>query len=351
MGEDSIPKGKGLPNRWYEILINHSNLDVIKSKSFLIQNGFNKVFHIEAADSKFIFRVSSTSKPIPLGREDYLCELEILEFIGKQGFSIARPIKWKSGKYVLEVVDDQKERFFCSMFDFASGKPVLPYTSHQQYELGQFLGKLHQCMNRLSTSYRRIRWDIANGVIRPISQFKKFRQTKNPIECLKLDKIQSWMIQTLQKYEGLLPKGFVHGDLHNLNIHFSSNNEFTLFDFDFMAESYLVFDLVCFIGTERLFLEMKSLRDREISYNAFIKGYESVRTLNPKELEILPVLEIMRWLILLGTWAELSETRAEEFKNGLSQRFESTMDRIDWLMDVYGNTEFYLNRKKKLNSL
>lgn len=345
MGQGSIPIEKQISDFWYGVLLTYSNLVIIRTSSYLIQDGFNLVYHLTTDLESYILRASYVVKPIPLEKDDYLSELEILDFLGNHNISVATPIKWKSGEYLLKITDNQKNQFYCSIFTFAGGKPVLPLSEAEQYQLGVFLGELHHLLGNYSPLHTRINWDITNGVIRPINQFKQFRGSQNPDECLHLDKIQNWLVYNLPKYGTSLPRGFVHGDVHNYNIHFQEDGQFMIFDFDFMARSYLVYDIACFIGTERWFIESNNLEALEISYNSLIEGYESIRTLNTKELEILPILEIIRWLILLGAWAELCETRDKEsFKINLPTRFKIALDKIDWLMNITGNIDLYLNR-------
>ena len=314
---------------WCNLVEANSDYKVLPDKSKLIQDGFNKIFLIQTTDTKYILRASRFERSIPTTKEDYLFELEVLEYLKSKDFPVAYPIKWENNSYLLESQD-----YYCSLFSFAEGKMIVPMDDQQHYNFGKTLAELHQHLLEFTSTHTRYSWDIQNAILRPVTQFETFLGNTLKEELKELSLIKTWLINKLSQYESesKAPKGLVHGDPHNANVHFKEDNSFTLFDFDFLGETFLAFDVACLIGTERWVTKIFAVDKYEnLAFNTFIEGYNSVRQLSKTELAMLPLLEIMRWIILIGAWSEFLTKRGDELFEGKTLR-ELLLKRIDTLL-------------------
>ena len=92
-------------------------------------------------------------------------------------------------------------------------------------------------------------------------------------------------IPLLEKSPGIY--GLCIGDVNPTNFHIDKNNRITVFDFDQCGYGYRAFEIGKFLSSVRNHNEKREIR------KAFLKGYQSIRTLSQIEQEAIPIFEII----------------------------------------------------------
>ena len=182
------------------------------------------------------------------------------------------------------------------------------------------------------------------------------------MEYEKLFNLKEWLKKQLWKYKTKTPIGLIHGDVHNFNVHFDSNENFTMFDFDFLGKNHLAFDLSCFIGTEIYFFNIypgkKVPNSLSYAQKKFFEGYKSIRNLTENEVKILPLTEIQRFIILFGSWAHFCYVRGLEkigdghktYKDFFNERIRKLLPHLLTLKSKWENDDlFYYNDLLKID--
>ena len=338
-----------------EIIENNFQIKVNQEYSKLIQSGFNNVYLITDSTKKYIFRMSDTKKSIITTEEDYLFELELLLFLKHKNFPVSYPIEWKKDSYLLKIEMNQS-KYFCSLFSFAEGKPLDENDLEKHFSFGVFIGKLHLAMSSFTSEHNRYTWDDEKSLDYPVKLFKEYLADEHPKEYKELFSLKEWLKSQLGNYKTKAQVGLIHGDVHNFNVHFDRNQNFTMFDFDFLGTNYLVFDLSCFIGTEVYFFDIHTGKKvpNSLSYaqKKFFEGYKMVRNISENEIKILPLTEIQRFIILFGSWAHFCYIRGLEkldegdktYKELLGERIQKLLPHLLRLKSKWEQNDlFYYN--------
>ncbi|HEU0165175.1 MAG TPA: phosphotransferase, partial [Thermomicrobiales bacterium] len=101
--------------------------------------------------------------------------------------------------------------------------------------------------------------------------------------------IRSQIVEIRQRLRDLDPGeggwGLIHGDVQELNFHFTAENQITFFDFD-----------LCGYGWRAYEISYYYTRIREELRAPVIAGYESVRPLSVSEREMLPTFGKLAWI-------------------------------------------------------
>ena len=110
----------------------------------------------------------------------------------------------------------------------------------------------------------------------------------------------------MKQAAGQLPReapayGLCHGDVNTGNFHLYDDHAWALLDFEYFGYGWRVFDIATFTNNQIHQLG-KTERTRRI-VQAFLEGYQSVRTLSQAELEALHPFVVLRqiWLMGIGT--------------------------------------------------
>jgi len=317
----------------YQLVDNNTDIIVDRHASELIQDGFNLIYQIQGQNDRYILRVSNEIKVIATSQEDYIFEMELLEFLNNQHMQVPKPLKWKNGSYILEYTDDSSTRYFCCLFVYVEG--TYPELDDEviHFNIGALLADLHREMGKFQSNLRRYEWDQHRIVDIPLLNFQNQLGDQMPQELHRLIEIGNWMtteLDRLEKLEDKLPKSLVHGDFHNINMHLQANGTCTILDFDFTGKCYLAFDIACFIGTEKVLLGETS-KILTAAQRQFIAGYQSKRQLLEEEIRALPVLEASRWMILIGAWTQFITLRGDHIQDGQSTQ-EVLKERISMII-------------------
>jgi homoserine kinase type II len=230
----------------------------------------NTNYLLETAKGKFLLKVDEVKSELEVKRE-----IDLLLFLRKHAFPCPTPLADRKGRHYREV--DGK---CLSLYRYIDGHPMTAKHSAAQLEAaGRVLADLHGIgrgykkgidnrfsFERIADLYREVRGHLP-------AYFKKIVRTLDD----EVDYLQHYL-------EGKLPKGIVHGDLFPDNLIFKGHKVVGVLDFEAACRAKFIFDLatavnaLCFEGGHYVLRK----------FEAFIAGYESLRTLSLAEWDAFP---------------------------------------------------------------
>src|SRR5690606_11665504 len=157
-------------------------------------------------------------------------ELRLLIHLKQNNAPIAFPIADKSNDLIQEFNSPEGKRYGV-LFSFANGTKTARFTPKTSYYIGQALAKIHKSAEGFLLN--RIKYDTQVLLTDSMERTKLFF-SKPSDEIKFLEKAAIFLQNEFEKSDSTkLRHGAVHLDLWFDNMHFSSENEITIFDFDF----------------------------------------------------------------------------------------------------------------------
>jgi homoserine kinase type II len=230
----------------------------------------NTHYLLETSKGKLLLKVDEIK-----GEAEVRREIDLLLFLRKHGFPCPDPIPDRKGQYY------QEWHGKClSIYRYIEGQGITKKHATAQIEnAGRMLATLHGvCRSYKKGIENRFNFERVAEIydeVRPRlpEWFKRVKRT--------LDEEREY----LQHYlEGKLPKGIVHGDLFPDNLLFRGQKLIAVLDFEAAGRGKFIFDMatavnaLCFDGSAY------QLR----WFEAFVAGYESLRTLSLAEWDAFP---------------------------------------------------------------
>jgi Ser/Thr protein kinase RdoA (MazF antagonist) len=290
------------------------------------KNGTNDTYRVIADDATYYlrsYRAGWRKKDEIEAELTYLCELK------KAGIPVSIPIEHSEGSYLIALDAPEGERFL-SLFSNAAGDTLTPDNEKICSKLGELVGRLHLASDEVDKRFKRPQIDSSHLVTKPFNYINSFLKDES------ISRYARCIEKTLVEFIDNLPRnapcyGMCHGDLHFINAHVDEQAEITLFDFDFCGYGWRSYDISIFLWSLQSdeFAETK-----QMSWQAFLNGYSSVRKLEDYELTAIPYFLIARQVWLMGLHASGTNIWGEYWLNG--KYFKSKFDYIKRTAEEYG---------------
>jgi Ser/Thr protein kinase RdoA (MazF antagonist) len=282
----------------------------------ILNVGVNDIYFVEGGSEKFVLRLSRADKNLTLTDSSFLFELTWLEFLNDHQVPVSFPIR-RTDKQLFGIIEAFEGPRYATLFSFAEGTTDI--NADQSFILGRSLAQLHIISDNFKTDLERDHLDIDQLIDQPLTQIKMImnKSEKEELKILnnlaeKLRKQISYVDMTNESY------GIIAGDVHGYNQHFTKDNQLTMFDFEFCAYGYRVYDIATFRWSRG--------SDNEELWNAFLNGYQSVRKLNDSEMEAIEAFVQARnlwWISSLSKMPEYQYIFDEEFWKSTFSQFET----------------------------
>ncbi|MBE9917768.1 homoserine kinase [Paenibacillus donghaensis] len=279
-----------------EFLKNQYGLDGTARTGYLLR-GMNDTYLVTTAGQKYVFRVYRGDWRT--NESEIVFEMELLQHLDKQGISVSLPIPDRQGNIIQKLQAPEGTRF-AVLFTFAEGEE----RGIDSEEISERFGKdvagihLHSASFHSSNTRQELNLDY---LISQALDFIHPRMTHREQDFRELQGLAGKLEELLHDI-GLdtLDWGVCHGDLHgNTNVSYRDDGSMTHYDFDLCGYGWRAYDIAEF----RLAREVRLGHDPqqlELLWNAFLKGYQSVRTLSENDLRAVPVFVAIRQLWLFG---------------------------------------------------
>ena len=278
------------------------------SRCLFWNRGLSDIYLIETPRASYILKVSHHHWRT---KAEIQFELEFLDFLHQQGIPVANPLKTTTGDLFVTVRAVEGDRY-AALFPFAPGEvPQGDLNLDQSEIMGETLGRIHNSALEFENTATRSDLDLkyllddSLEVIRPY-----LRNRDRDLEYL--EKEIAKIKQQLTCLEQTSPFWSVcWGDPHSGNVHFTQDNQITLFDFDQCGYGWRVFDIAKFLQVSLNAGIKRQVRD------AFLAGYQKVQQLTESELASLQALtqmaHIWAWAIGIDAAAIHNWSRLDDF--------------------------------------
>ena len=105
------------------------------------------------------------------------------------------------------------------------------------------------------------------------------------------------LFSTLEKNE--ISFGICHGDLQSENFHITETDQFTFFDFDFLGNGYLAYDIGVFMWYDHKNKSPKIM-------DSFLKGYQTQQKISITEIKLIPYFSTLRAIFQMTMYCTIS---------------------------------------------
>ncbi|MCG9892386.1 MAG: phosphotransferase [Thermosynechococcaceae cyanobacterium MS004] len=269
--------------------------------------GLSDIYLVETLSAKYVLRISHAHWR---SKADIDFEVELLDYLRQRGMPVAVPLRTRNGELSVEIFAPEGLRY-ASLFTYAQGRvPVGDLSLEQSKKLGETIAKMHrtakdfQCAAQRQPLSLEYLLDESLGVIEPHLRFRS-----EDLAYLRR------LVADIKDSLADLPKTFPHwvicwGDPHSGNVHFTEDDQLTLFDFDQCGYGWRAFEVAKFLQISMRTGIARKVRD------AFLDAYQSILPLTQQEIESLQpftqTAHIWSWSISLEAAKVHSGSRLDE---------------------------------------
>ncbi|MEL6495061.1 MAG: phosphotransferase [Cyanobacteria bacterium J06623_7] len=277
-------------------------------KCLFWHRGLSDVYLIETDTQPYILKISHHHWR---SRSDIQFELEFLDFLHQHHLPVAYPLKTKAAELFVTVHAVEGDRY-AALFPFAPGEvPQGDLSIEQSQIMGQTLGKIHQTAVNFHNNTKRQPLCPEYLLDRSLETIKPYFRGRTRDLAYLLD-TAAQIRQQLSELESSSPlQSVCWGDPHSGNVHFTGDNQITLFDFDQCGYGWRIFDLAKFLQVSLNAGINSRIRD------SFFQGYQEIAALTEIETASLQSLtkmaHIWAWAISIKTVAFHSWSRLDNF--------------------------------------
>lgn len=273
--EHSSPLAHEIASRWFK--------DIKKVIYWRASSNF--IFEVVTKQDSYVLRFNSINeRSVDLIK----AEVEVLNYLNDNGFSVCKPLKSLTGNYY-ELVDSNLGTFIAMVYKRIAGV-MFEYheINEQQLKLwGAELGKLHSALQNQVQLHNRPNWQDLMGFIK---EHIKNNETQLLNEYHKIYEALSKLPVNENNY------GLIHFDFETDNIIFN-NNEISIIDFDDMCVLWFAADILYAV---RSMFANEKIDITNKDFNRFIESYKLHKEVSDEELTLLPLFMRFHRLYLIA---------------------------------------------------
>ncbi|MGE5653203.1 MAG: phosphotransferase enzyme family protein [Bacillota bacterium] len=282
----------------------------------LLAPGMNDTYQVVSGDRTYIYRVYRAGWR---STQDIQYELDLLLHLHQYGIPVSAPIPKSDGAYISKLMSPEGMRIGV-LFTYAPGD-VLGYQPDGALKYGALAAKLHNALDLFQTETPRFALDLEHLLENPLHKLRPFAEKQGSWGFL--SQMGERLRTEILAQEGLLEKGVCHGDLHGHNVHLDEHGRLVLFDFDCGGPGWRAYDLAVY----RWAVDLHA-KSRE-PWDAFVKGYRSERSIQPVDMDLVPVFVAVRTVWLLGLQTDLVSLRGVRYVESVIQGGTRALEKWD----------------------
>ncbi len=289
-----------------ELISSKYHLGIIRCQFW--HRGLSDIYLLETENELYILKVYHCHWR---KQEDIYFELEFLKFLKSNHIPVSDPLETKEGEFCISIEAPEGIRQ-AALFNYAPGAVAVGDLNPQQgHLLGVTLAKLHRCSGSFRPSYPRQPLILEYILEQSLEDITPFLQERKK-ELQDFQDITNNLLKEIINLPAESPYWTVcWGDPHSGNIHFVSDEELTLFDFDQCGYGYRLFDIAKFWQVTLQSGLSRSIRD------SFLSGYQSCQSIPEFEfLYLKPLTQIAHiwaWSISLNAAKYYDYCRLDEY--------------------------------------
>lgn len=258
----------------------------------LVRTGINHTYLVKSGESKYALRIYSCNWRTRMEVEK---EVKLLNLLKEQNISISYPILDKTGHFIQELNAPEGVRY-AVLFSFADGDKIRVMDEQTCQHIGMMMARIHQASSGISLQRTNYNTDIL--LERSYTHIKEFFSEDMPEMKFLQDISQKIKISFAHADVQNIQSGVVHLDIWYDNMSVKSEDDITIFDFDFCGNGWLILDIAYFC--KQLFHIEADKDVYEQKVKAFLNGYRAIRTINTDELKLIPHAGAALWIFYLG---------------------------------------------------
>lgn len=288
-----------------ELQVYHSIIDGDSLKSWLSQRydwpliqrcrlirlGLNDTYEVQCLDQTYIVRIYRAAWR---SVNEVHAEIEALSWLQAQHFPVAAALPAIDGQTVHVFRTEEGERCLVA-FEYIDGQ-ALTLDTMQAVAYGHLLAQLHQSSDAFTFQSPRFLLDVEHLIDEPLRHLERaFGHHGEDMSHIRQQAtLAAAVLPTLTKTAPFY--GLCHGD-HFGNVLQTADHSLVMIDFDGCGLGYRVYDIVQFYWA--LKLRMPAWRERFVDsdtalWQAFLRGYQSVRVLHEAEWQAMPAMLFIR---------------------------------------------------------
>ncbi len=292
------------------------------TKCTLLLHGVSDTYVLHTESTKYILKIY---RSVHRTLEEVKGEVELLNILTTDNCKVAYPIADLSGEYVQQFHAPEGARYGV-VTSYAAGKATNDLTPEMLAIVGREMAAIHNATASVDLKYTRQEYNIYTTLERPLKILEGiFAEYKKDAEYQWLTEASAAVAEQLNSFDtAALSTGYCHYDYFPKNFFFDTENNFTVFDFDFAGKGYLANDLASIHVYFFLWFSMKKITAEEssASFNTVVAGYRERRYISDAELKAVPSLGFALLLFYLGFQYENHDDWSNTFwgPNYLSER-------------------------------
>lgn len=258
----------------------------------LFRTGINHTYMVEGDSHRSVLRLYSHGWRSRVQIEE---EIKVVRLAQEAGMSVSCPLADSTGNLIHELEAPEGTRL-AMLFSFAEGKKVRHFSDGLCERLGEAMGRFHRASE--GKTVERVTYNADSLITQPYGYARKFFSQDNAdMQFIRRagEKVTRVFADADQDS---IRKGIVHMDIWYDNMSITPEEEFTVFDFDFCGNGWLLHDIAYFLMQLRR--QESDMEVYEQKREAFLRGYRSVSTISGAEMALLPWSGLSIWIFYLG---------------------------------------------------
>ena len=259
-----------------------------------------------------------------------------MEVLAQQGVAVNRPLPLVARDTFTAAIQASEGVRYLQLFAFVPGSaPGWQMLEEQAMLYGRTVAHLHDVADRLPKHSALPVLDedvLLHAPFRVLSSFLDERAS----QVQELQRLTTLLQRRLATLARTLPDyGFCHADCHKMNVLCTEDEKLTLIDFDCAGYSWRAYELSVLLWSFSRTTEAGRLTYEQQTWNAYLNGYQHVRSLDEQTLEAIPWFVLVRHLWWMAI--DLRKIRQELMGQSWLDTawFDRHLDRLQQWMQLF----------------
>lgn len=234
--------------------------------------------------------------------EEVQSEIDLLNYLESTGIRAVCPIAKRDGTFIGQFNTENGIRYGV-LYASAGIREFdeMEETAEKNDTLGSYIASLHSAWDKCDFNINRWNMDLHSFIENSMSAIRQFSNIHD-FDLGFLEDVAKATKERVTRLSTQKPQyGLCHGDIYGGNIRYDTDNNPTLFDFDFCGNGWRAYDISMYAFPFGMGCDLERLAKREQRRNQFLNGYNRVRTMNEKEMESIALFIPFRRIFNIGT--------------------------------------------------
>ncbi len=254
-----------------------------------LDRGDADVYRVKTAAGHFYLK--AYRPPQSLERTE--AEASFVWALSTSGIPVVKPVRRIDGSFACRVTAPEGVR---TMLLFEQAPPALPSRLDEELlsRIGERVASVHSAADEFDTDFGVPELDVKSCLQEQVFHSSQFLSN---LESAYLRDVASHLESFLERQSRQLPEfGLCHGDLVISNVRLGTEGTIVLFDFGNAMKTWRTLELAIVHWS----LRSRTQDNQEGLWKAFLRGYESIRSLPGTLPESLAGMLVLRQLCFLG---------------------------------------------------